>query len=259
MQISFAALLVTVALAPGAVAGWAFQRSALRYGNRLSDWLPRLFGISALCWAVGAWPLYWLYSNYWHMFADGKPLPRWLLFAPIVYLMVPAVAGRGFGMLVEKTAWASRLAGEDRGVLAWDRLFGLRNHGFVVCRLKDSRRWVGGYYGEGSCVSEDLDNRDIYIGKAFELDQDSGRPVMVGGEYVFTGGGVLVKWYDVETLEFHPIDFGLIEKKRKPKRVITGGRSPTGYIDPKHLPKDVFNQSAVTATSGTGEDNNSDS
>lgn len=66
-------------------------------------------------------------------------------------------------------------------------------------RLKDSKRWVGGYYaqsspyGPSSYASDNPDNRDLYVSVAFELEQDSGKPVMMNEEYVLTGGGVLLK------------------------------------------------------------------
>ena len=212
MQGYHIALLTTLLLLPGTFAVWAFQRWVPWYGRRLRDWLLRLLGISAACAVVGAWPLYWLYANYWNAFVEGEPLPRALVPVPFAYLALPGLAGWLFGQAVFKGKdWAVRLAGTDRAPLAWDHLFEAKTHGIIRCRLKDSGRWVGGYYaasspdGLRSYASDDPDNRDIYISVALELDEGSGKPVIVDEEHVLTGGGVLLKWSDVETLEFQRI------------------------------------------------------
>ena len=67
-------------------------------------------------------------------------------------------------------------------------------------------RWVGDFYADAvpirSCVGADGPVQDIYIAHAAEFDQDTGDPVSLDGGYVWTGGGILLKWADIESLEF---------------------------------------------------------
>lgn len=211
-QLHSQVLLTIVLLLPGAIAGSAFQRYAPRYNNRLSDWFLRMLGISTLFLALGAWPLYWLYSNYWDALTEREPLPWLLLLVPFFYLTLPAVAGVILGKAVASgKPWATRLIGENRAPLAWDYLFGASVRGFIRCRLK-SGRWVGGYYnsekspyGPKSYASDDPSNLDLYIGCGLEFCQESGNPILQKGKYRPTDSGILLKWEDIETLEFQQL------------------------------------------------------
>ncbi len=205
-----AALLVLVLLLPGAFAAWGFERHVQRYGRRLKDWLLRLAGLSAVCLAVGAGPLYWLIATYWRDFAEREPLPAWLYLVPGLYLVLPASGGWVLGLLVRRTGSPmSRLLGPTRAPSAWDSLFEAGDVGFVTCRLR-SGRWVGGLYSDAdpirSYVGADGPVPDIYLAHAVEFDQDSGYPARLDGDYVWTSGGILLKWADIESLEFRPID-----------------------------------------------------
>lgn len=102
----------------------------------------------------------------------------------------------------------SRLLGPIRAPSAWDLLFDTADAGFVRCRLR-SGRWVGGFYANAvpirSYVGADGPAQDIYIAHAVEFDQDTGDPDSLDGGYVWTGGGILLKWADIESLEFRQI------------------------------------------------------
>ena len=144
-----------------------------------------------------------------------EPLP-WLLFLmPFFYLILPAVAGVILGKAVASgRPWATRLIGENHAPLAWDYLFGASVRGFIRCRLK-SGRWVGGYYnsekspyGPKSYASDDPSNLDLYIGCGLEFSQESGDPILENGKYSPTDSGILLKWEDIETLEFRQINTG---------------------------------------------------
>lgn len=187
---------------------WAFRRSSPSYGDRLRDWLLRLLCLSAVCLTVGSWPLYWVYSNFWDQMIAGSPLPRGLYLLPAAYLVLPTAAGWIFGHAVNKQwLWASKLAGKDRPPLAWDHLFNERCHGYIRCRLK-SDRWVGGYYNDDQTYNLGLasyaagggfDDRDLYISYAFNFDQETGVQLHP------TGASILIKWSEVEFLEFQEL------------------------------------------------------
>lgn len=230
-----AALLLLVVLLPGAFAAWGFERHVQRYGRRLKDWLLRLAGLSAVCLAVGAWPLHWVVSSYWDDFTDGNALPWFVYLAPVAYLAVPAAVGWWLGLLMRSRnsmehacrkpfrvrlrsalrrpilqRVVSKLPGPNRAPTAWDALFEAREPGFIRCRLR-SGRWVGGLYARASPVSSYVGpegpDQDIYIAYAVEFDQDTGEPAFGEDEdeFVWLDGGILLKWADIESLEFMPL------------------------------------------------------
>ena len=62
---------------------------------------------------------------------------------------------------------------------------------------------MGGYYGEDSYVSRYPDLQDIYIGRAVEIDPDSGNIVRDSeGTPRLLSSGLLIRWDEVEYLEF---------------------------------------------------------
>ena len=201
-----AALLLLVLLLPGAFAAWGFERHVQRYGRRLKDWMLRLAGYSAVCLAVGAGPLYWLAASYWEDFSNREPLPWWLYIVPLLYLALPAAAGWGLGLLVSRSgSRTSRLLGPIRAPTAWDSLFNAKEAGFIRCRLK-SGTWVGGMYADAqpikSYVGADGPLQDIYIAYATQFDQETGYPCTDDDGFLWTGGGILLKWSDIDSLEF---------------------------------------------------------
>ena len=132
-----AALLVLVLLLPGAFAAWGFERHVQRYGRRLKDWLLRLAGLSAVCLALGAGPLYWLMATYGRDFAARQALPWWLYLVPGLYLVLPASGGWALGLLVRRSGSPmSRLPRSDpRPVRLGSAVRHRRASGFVRCRL----------------------------------------------------------------------------------------------------------------------------
>lgn len=228
-----AALLLLVLLLPGAFAAWGYERHVERYGRRLKDWLLQLAGFSAICLALGAWPLHWMVSGYWSDFAAGRTLPWPVYFAPVAYLAVPAALGWLFGTLMRhddampavrrhrvpgalklSALWhrirvrtAPRLRGSNRAPTAWDSLFEAREAGFIRCLLR-SGRWVGGMYAEASPVTSYVgvegSDQDIYIAHAAEFDQVTGALKRTDGEIAWLDGGILLRRSDIESLEFVP-------------------------------------------------------
>lgn len=69
-----AATLVLLALLPGALFVWSFERWAGRYGIGLPDRALRFAGGSAVFLSISAGPLYWLHANYWDDFAGRQVL-----------------------------------------------------------------------------------------------------------------------------------------------------------------------------------------
>ena len=206
-NIAYAALALAAMLIPGVAAVWAYERRHEVYSRKASDWLFRLTAISAAILGLLALPLYRLMQTYWDDFRNLKPLPWWLLaFAPSGYLLASVALG-ALAARLGRPAEGNRIAPN-----AWAHLFQREKTGIVRCRLK-SGRWVGGVYDRDSYASAQGPKRDIYISRAVQLTDegtilrtDDGEPLWAGSQRRCTG--LLVKWDDVETLEFTPLNQG---------------------------------------------------
>jgi hypothetical protein len=78
-----AAVVIVVALLPGALCVRAFERQAGCYGIGLSDRVLRFIGGSAVLLAVFAGPLYVLHVSFTPELIVGRHLPWWLAAFPL--------------------------------------------------------------------------------------------------------------------------------------------------------------------------------
>lgn len=202
-----AAVVIVVALLPGALYVWAFERQAGRYGIGLSDRILRFVGGSAVFLAVFAGPLYALHVNFTRAFVAGSPLPLWLVAFPLVYVGVPLTAGTVVGVGLRR-GWrvAKIIAGPDPAPRAWDYLFQYNVDGWIRCRLK-SGTWLGGAYadanGKRSYAAGYPEPQDLYLAASVELDPETGEFAIDDDGLPRLGpGGLLVRWEEVEYLEF---------------------------------------------------------
>lgn len=136
--------VVAVALLPGALYVWAFERQVGHWGVGLSDRLLRFIGGSALFHAVAAPLTYWLWANQWHSVSAREAVSWWLWPLAIGYVAVPVIGGTavGLGLRWEKK-WSLLFTGPDPAPRAWDHLFGQKADGWVRLRLR-SGLWLGG-------------------------------------------------------------------------------------------------------------------
>jgi hypothetical protein len=203
--VTFEGLAVFVlALLPGAVYTWAFERIAGRWGIGLTDRLYRFVGLSAIYQALIA-PVTWkIWLKYLRRGApSGDKLPIWLWPVAVAYLAIPAALGlllaAGFrsGNRIAKV-----LVGATAPPTAWDAVFSGDKPAVVLLRLK-SGKWLGGEYAEGSHVAGYPEPPDIYLAQELEVDQESGDLVVDDEDELVSVGqvGVLVRWEEVEYLE----------------------------------------------------------
>lgn len=202
-----AVVVIVIALLPGALYVWAFERQAGRYGIGLSDRVLRFVGGSAVLLAAFASPLYVLHVNFTEDFVEGRALPWPLAMVPLVYVGVPLLAGTVLGLGLRR-GWrvAKVVVGPDPAPRAWDYLFQYHIDGWIRCRLK-SGTWLGGAYadanGKRSYAAGYPEPQDFYLAASVEVDpvtgefglDDDGRPRL-------GSGGLLVRWEEVEYLEF---------------------------------------------------------
>lgn len=229
MTLASAALTIAVLLIPGVAFIWGYERWNEVYARRARDWPFRLAAIAAVYLAVASGTIYWLASSYWADLAGLRPVPKWLAFVPVAYVVGAAAFGFALGALVRlvsawghwlaRFSWLNRI---ERWLVGWTRsgrgapnawayLFRSESEGIVRCRLK-SGRWVGGYYGIGSYASAQGPKRDLLISRAVPFGED-GAPIAPCGGTADSGGlerriSLLVKWDDIETLEFTATDGG---------------------------------------------------
>jgi Family of unknown function (DUF6338) len=207
---SIGAVSATVlALVPGALYVWGFERVVGNWGVRLSDRLLRFVGVSVVFHALFAPLTYWIWANYVVRgdVAAGRPLPLALWLAVLGYVAIPTAAGAWIGIATRsEKEWAELFTGPDPAPRAWDHLFSMNPQGWMRLRLK-SGTWIGGAFattedGRTSYAAGYPEPQDLYLARAAEVDPDTGEFRFVGDAPVVRDSGLLVRWSEVEYLEF---------------------------------------------------------
>jgi len=209
MPTSFhAAVVLVIALVPGALYIWSFERQAGRWGIGLSDRVFRFVGASAIIHTLLAPATYWFWATQWPRLR-GNDDPSWWLWALAgAYVGLPLVTGSLIGRATRKGArWASFFTGPDPAPRAWDYLFQGKRDGWIRLRLK-SGTWVGGAYatsegGMQSYAAGYPEDQDLFLATTAVVDA-------VTGEFLFDDsghaklqkGGLLLRWEEVEYLQF---------------------------------------------------------
>ena len=209
METFEAIAVAVVALLPGALYVWGFERQVGNWGIGLSDRLFRFFGTSALFHVLIAPITYWLWSTYVRSgrVGEGRPLPLWLWLIVLAYVAVPFLGGTRVGLATRNgEGWARIFTGPDPAPRAWDHFFASRPDGWVRLRLK-SGVWIAGAYapsdgGIGSYAAGYPETQDLFLAETVEIDRDTGEFEVVSGRPVFRGTSLLIRWDEVEFLEF---------------------------------------------------------
>jgi hypothetical protein len=212
------AIVVTlVAVLPGALYTWSFEREVGNWGVSLSDRLLRFVGFSAIFHALFSYPEYLFWSHYLHRvavvhgivrvenpLANGGRLPWWLFVMPVLYVGAPMIAGfltaRG---AIRGDAWSRLLVGRNPQPRAWDRLFWASPSFIVRLRLKNEA-WIGGLFGADSYASGYPEPQDLLLETTYQTLPDGSFAADEGGELVDLDSSVLISWEDVHFLEVFP-------------------------------------------------------
>lgn len=207
MPDTFPALVVLVlALLPGALYVWSFERIVGPWGVGLSDRVLRFIGASAILHAIAAPVTFWLYRNVLPDLDNNVSIHLWLV--PLAYVGLPIALGSlvGTGVL-RQWRWVETITGRDPAPRAWDYLFGQHPDGWVRMMLK-SGVWLGGAFAETesgwrSYVSAYPEPQDIFLVESVEVDPETGEFLLDDdGEPLRRGSSILVRWDEVEYLEF---------------------------------------------------------
>ena len=195
-------------LLPGALYIWSVERMAGRWGVALSDRLFRFVGTSAVFHAVAAPATYLLWRSQWLSVRNGDPVTWWLWLAPLAYVLLPLAAGTAIGWGSRNgRGWARAFTGPDPAPRAWDYLFQGGRDGWIRLRLK-SGSWIGGAFattesGLKSYTAGYPEPQDVFLATAADIDPETGEFLFdEDGAPRLRTGGVLVRWEEVEYLEF---------------------------------------------------------
>jgi len=202
-------VILALALLPGALYTWSFERLVGAWGVSFTDRLFRFVGVSSVFHALLAPVSYSLWTEFIRTgeVASGKaPLGLWVV--PIAYVSLPIAAGSIVGLGTRRRArWARVFTGPAPAPRAWDQLFFGQPDGWIRLRMK-SGSWLGGAYSEGrtgmrSYAAGYPEEADLLIAEAAEVDPDSGEFVFdASGNPRLRGSALLVRWSEVEYLEF---------------------------------------------------------
>jgi Family of unknown function (DUF6338) len=214
-----AVAVLVLAVLPGALYVWAFERVVGPWGIGLTDRILRFTGISVVVHALLAPITYRWYRLYVVSgdLAAGRPLPRTVWLALLAYVFVPIIVGYAIGQGTKRNvSWVSVIVGEQPAPRAWDELFLQGGSGYVRVKLKGAGdkegEWVAGWFGsaeiEGqsrrSRVARYPETQDLYLVQTLACDERSGEIVVRDGDVVVFNVGLLVRWEEVEYLYFEP-------------------------------------------------------
>lgn len=192
---SFTALLVVVvAVLPGSVFTWAYERQASPYGVTLRDRMLRFITVSLIFHLVLAWPEYAVYR----VAIEGEGILQPGRFASlwaglIVLVAVPGGIGTVLGGLYATRntrngwQWIRRWLPEHRehqllrlmlgrtpAPRAWDDLFSDRPNVYVRVRTLEGF-WIAGRFAGQSYAGGFPYQTDLLLEQAWSVDQETGQ------------------------------------------------------------------------------------
>lgn len=207
---TFEAIAVAaIAVLPGALYVWGFERQVGNWGVGLSDRLFRFFGTSALAHVIAAPLTYWMWARFVEPgeVAAGNPLPVYLWAILGAYVLAPLSLGTLVGRGTRSgSEWAALFTGPNPAPRAWDHFFSSRPDGWVRLRLKRGI-WIGGVYapseeGLASYAAGYPEAQDLFLAETVEVDPETGAFILDQNEPILRGSSMLIRWDEVELLEF---------------------------------------------------------
>lgn len=182
--------IVIVAVLPGSMYTWAFERQVSAFGVTLADRVLRFIAISLLFHLVLGWAEYGLFRLAFSgsEFNAGQFAAAW--FAVLLVVAIPAVLGTVTGGLYatrntrEGWAWLRRHVAQEnehaflRLVLgrtpaprAWDNMFSDRPTVYLRIQTTDGAA-VAGLFADDSYAGGFPNEPDLYLEQAWEMADD---------------------------------------------------------------------------------------
>ena len=195
--------IAALALLPGALYVWSYERQTGLWGINLPDRVLRFLGVSALFHVLAAPFTYWLWFSWVHddeWKGDGH-LPWGLYLALLGYVALPIAAGAFVG---RTELWPARLLrGESPEPRAWDYFFSAQPDGWLRVKLRNGA-WVGGAYGDGSYASGYPQPHDVFIAEAADVDPATGEFIRdESGNVRLRESSLLLTAESIDYLEFN--------------------------------------------------------
>jgi Family of unknown function (DUF6338) len=185
--------ILLVAVLPGAIYTWAFEREAGPYGVTLADRVLRFVAGSTVMHLVLGWPEYLVFRlaiEGRERILAGQFAVLWL--GLLVLAALPAAAGTVLGELyatrTARTGWRGLrrwltanqerrllrfLLGRDPAPRAWDDLFSEQLQCYLRVRTTGDR-WLAGKFAGASYAAGYPDQPDLLMEEAYEVDQETG-------------------------------------------------------------------------------------
>lgn len=201
-------VIIWMAVLPGALFIWAFEMLVGRWATGIRGGLLRSVGYSAVFHIIFLPLTYHVRMFYWDRIWEGRYVTPWVWAFVALYVIVPIVLGLLAGWGTRKTWvysskrywWIRLLMGNSPAPRAWDHLFGRAQlSGWVRLRTK-SGVCMAGFYGNGSYVASYPETQDIYISHMVMVSSSSDDR----RETLMKPRGLLIRWDEVEYLEFMP-------------------------------------------------------
>lgn len=161
--------------------------------SRGSESIIRLLSVSTVNLAFWAWAIYLVIST--------EELPTWT--RPAIWTLAVLISPAAMGLVSGLFTRFNILGRIYRKMgfhpvhitpTSWDYAFSRPKPCFIIVKLTDGGRFAG-YWGEKSFASDEPSERDIFIEKAFKIDDES-------GVWTETDRSVLIKASVVRTVEF---------------------------------------------------------
>jgi len=192
-------VMLFVFLVPGFV--WRTVEAQFIYLDKRLEWEKFALGLLTRSSFVYLPFAPWIYRGWidkWY-----NVYPSGVAFAAIGFiLLLPAVLGFASGLVRQKgwILWLFEKAHlkvfeSDRIPTAWDSLFTKLPTGWIIVTLKNGTK-VNGYMANGSIVSSDSEDRDIYISHTLAPNPDGAL------EFVPNTNGVYIRADEICTIEF---------------------------------------------------------
>jgi Family of unknown function (DUF6338) len=210
--------VLLIALLPGALYIWGFEREAGRWGISAADRVLRFVGASAMLHAA-AFPLTWaVWKSQLRSGQLSSAKSDWVLLwvASVIYVAAPVLFGSIAGVGTRREwRWVRFVAGRHPAPRGWDHLFATEQRGWIRMKLK-SGPWLGGVYANVGPVSSYAagypDAQDLYLAALADLDPVTGEFRLEDGHPVTRPSGLLVRWDEIEYLEFTPADLNDVKE-----------------------------------------------
>lgn len=201
--------VVALALLPGALYTFAFERVAGAFGVALADRVLRFLAATAVLWALASGPMFLLYEDFIlsGRAARGELDWRWVWAASLLYVVLPTALGSLMGVgSLEGWRWTVWLTGNAPEPRAWDHMWRRPVNALLRIKLK-SGPWIGGIYqttqqGVRSYAAGYPQEGDLHLTRQLVLHPDTGEYAKeADGTPTVVERGLLIRWSEVEYLD----------------------------------------------------------